>query len=134
MLTLKNDKNRAGETIESHFQKTDRCLDSYSDESRRANRSQMRKIAENAFANYRQSNPQCLENSIKRLYLAIVLQAIVLQAIDDLKAFPDNKALKAWLLTDGLFILEAYDQPIDLQEWEKFVLAGCPGTFRRGRK
>jgi hypothetical protein len=129
MLTLKNDKSRAGGTIESHFQKTDRSLDSYSDESWRANHSQMRKIAENAFANYRQSNPQCLENSIKRLYLAIVLQAI-----DDLKAFPDNKALKAWLLTDGLFILEAYDQPIDLQEWEKFVLAGCPGTFRRGRK
>ncbi len=69
------------------------------------------------------------EEGIKRLYLAVVLRAI-----EDLQKYPHDKALQEWLLTNGLFILETYEQPVILPAWKDFVLAGCPGTFHMARK
>lgn len=59
---------------------------------------------------------------LKRLYLAVILQAI-----DDLRANPQDDGLKEWLLFDGLFILEGFNQPVDPPKWERYILAGCPG-------
>jgi hypothetical protein len=61
-----------------------------------------------------------LDESVKRLLLAVVLQAI-----EDLRKDPCNEKLKAWLLSEGLFILESYDQPIDFDKWQRMIESGC---------
>jgi len=61
---------------------------------------------------------------VKRLYLAVVLQGIA-----DLRKSPGDGKLKAWLLADGLFILESYGQPVILEKWLRLVETGCPEKF-----
>lgn len=70
-------------------------------------------------------------DGLKRLHLAIVLQAI-----SDFRQKPDDLYLQKWLLVDGLHILEAYEQPISPDGWREFVNAGCPfeGSFRIARQ
>lgn len=68
--------------------------------------------------------PDYQADGLKRLHLAILLQAIA-----DYRQKP-HPYLKNWLLTDGLYILEAYDQPVDQDAWLHLVGGGFPGNFR----
>jgi hypothetical protein len=54
--------------------------------------------------------------------------AIVLQAMKDASRESDE-TLTVWLLTDGLFTLEAFGIPVSVDKWRAFVLAGCPGDY-----
>ena len=64
-----------------------------------------------------------------RLHLAVVLQAI-----RDFRANPQEQVCKSWLLEDGFFILESYEQPVVLEDWQRFVESGCDGDFSMVRK
>ena len=128
MLNSADDDNGGPwEGVERHFQENNISLDFSENENRCAKRAQMRKIASNTFEN--NPNYHYLDDGIKRLYLATVLQAVT-----DLRSDPSDGTLKKWLIEDGLFILESYDQPVRLSKWKSFVLAGCPGAFRMSHK
>ena len=61
--------------------------------------------------------------------------AVIIQAVKDARLLDDqgNEA-RNWLLTDGLDWLQMMGCELDLTEYRRFVIAGCPGKIPRQAK
>jgi hypothetical protein len=66
---------------------------------------------------------------LMRLHLAIVLRAM-----EDLKKNPQDEVCRAWLLEDGLFILDVYDIPGSREQWQSLIGRDCQVDFVMVRK
>jgi hypothetical protein len=77
-----------------------------------------------------QDTPSYASDSIDRLALAVVLQAV--RDVQDRNDGQDKQDARAWLLGGGLAWLDTFDLPVP-ENFAGWVQAGCPVDNKRLR-